>query len=292
MKKEEFLELIKAGLSDCGAEEEQRDALAEYAERAVENLSEDHMEKITALDAHKLALSMFENGETAVDDFISQADETTDAQQDQPSDEEAAFDPDQFFYEFASIEGEPEFVSPVFDDETVAFAGAIDDSDLENDVFINSRKLNRAEKLRGRKSIDKSAKGTPKFWGLFIVTLPVTLPIFALIWAIVGLLYAAVSAVIAVLIAAMVAVVGIGTALALVGLIFGIIKCFSVLPIGLYEVGVAVTIAGVTMLVSVLIYNLAVRFVPKLYSLINRFAGWIWHSIQTLYYFCKKECDK
>ncbi len=291
MKREEFLELLKAGLSDCGAQEEQQHTLAEYAERAVENLNDDQFAQLTAVDAHRLALAMYENGESAADSFFAEKEENIQIGENLLSTDEPVFEPDQFFYEFASIEDEPEFVAPIIDD-TVSGTRTFNTADVENDIYLSSRKLNRAEKLRRRKNIDKSAKGTPLFWTLLILTLPITAPIFAVIWTFIGVLYATVSAVIAVFVALVVAVVGIGTAFVLVGLIYGIIKCFSLLPIGLYEVGLAVAIAGVTMLFSVLIYNVAVRFTPKLYSLIARFAGWIWHSLQTLYYFCKKECDR
>ncbi len=292
MKKEEFLELIKAGLSDCGAEEEQRDALAEYAERALENLSEDRFAQFTAVDAHGLALKMYENGESAADSFFAEKEDSAELQENLLSTDEPVLEPDQFFYEFASIEDEPEFVAPIIDDASVTGTRTFNTADVENDIYLSSRKLKRAEKLRGRRNIDKSAKGTPLFWTLLILTLPITAPVFAAIWGCVGILYAAVSAVIAVLVALVVAIVGIGTALVLVGLIFGIIKCFSILPVGLYEVGLAIAIAGVTMFFSVLIYNVAVRFTPKLYSFISRLSGWIWHSLQVLYYFCKKECDR
>jgi len=284
MKKEEFLELLEAELSKCPVDAEKLTSYLEYSIQAAKDLDDEAFSQCSADTVRDLAVAVSENGEASIDVFFARDEEV--------SLEEGVFEPDQFFYEFASIEDEPELIQPIFDDEVVGGTRTFNTADVENDVYINNRKLNRVDKLRGRKNIDKSAKNTPLFWILFILTLPITIPIFALIWAFIGVLYAAVSAVIAVLVAVVVAVVGIGTALALVGLIFGIIKCFSVLPIGLYEVGLAIVITGITMLVSLLVYNLAVRLVPRLYSLLSRLSGWVWYNIRKFYYFCKKECDR
>ena len=284
MKKEEFLELLGSELSEIGVDAEKVASYLEYASRFVENLDDEAFSQCSPEIVHDLAAAVSENGEGSIDVFFSPEEEL-------PA-EEGVFEPDQFFYEFASIEDEPELIQPILDDDVIGGTRTFNTSDVENDVYINKRKLNRVDKLRGRKNIDKSAKNTPLFWIIFILTLPISISLFALIWGFIGVLYAVVSAVIAALVAVVVAVVGIGTALALVGLIFGIIKCFSILPVGLYEVGLAVVITGITMLVSVLIYNLAVRLIPRLYSVLSRFSGWVWYNIQKFYYFCKKECDR
>ncbi|MBQ3099865.1 MAG: hypothetical protein IJC50_02630 [Clostridia bacterium] len=286
MNKEEFLELLKSALHDYCTEPEKIERLYEYTARAVENVDDKIVSSVTAADVYALAPALSQNGESAVDTFFG-----LNALEDLPADDGSVSEPDQFFYEFASIEDEPVLVDPILDDD-VSGTRTFNTSDVENDVYINNRKLNRVDKLRGRRNIDKSAKNTPLFWILFVLTFPITFPIFAGIWGVIGVLYTAVSVVIAALIAVVVAIVGVGTALALVGLIFGIIKCFSVLPVGLYEIGLAVAVTGVTMLVSVLVYNLAVRLVPKLYSLLSSLGAWVWYNIQKLYYFCKKECDK
>lgn len=297
MKREEFLELLEAGLSDCGVDAERQNVLIEYFSANTESLTDDFFSVYTAIDAHKLADSMSQTGEAAADTFLapkSEEDFPFPVEQipvngANPLDTDTSvFRPDQFFYEFASIEDEPEFVAPVIDDVTLGGTRVFDTEDMNNETHLSERKLKRVDKQRRRKNIDRSAKGTPLFWVLFILTLPITVPIFATIWTLFGIMYVVVTALIVGFVGAMVAVVGIGTALTLVGLIFGIIKCFSQLPIGLFEIGFAVAIAGVTMLVSVLIYNLAVRFIPRLYSLIAHFARFVWDSIVGLYYFCKK----
>ena len=292
MNKKEFLDLLRSALSDYCTDADKVDLLYEYTARIVENVDDNIVSSVGDDDVHALALALSQKGESASDTFFGIDMIEAGEQYGLPDDDGSVSQPDQFFYEFASIEDEPVLVEPIVDDEAIAGTRTFNTSDVENDVYINNRKLNRVDKFRARKNIDKSAKNTPLFWILFVLTFPITFPFFAVVWGVIGALYTAVSAVIAALVAVVVAIVGVGTALALVGLIFGIIKCFSLLPVGLYEIGLAVVIAGVTMFVSVLIYNLAVRLVPKLYSLLSRLGGWVWYNIQKLYYFCKKECDK
>ncbi len=154
----------------------------------------------------------------------------------------------------------------------------------ENEGFENMQKPERVKR--------EKVKGSPLFWALFILTLPITLPILAVITVFFGIIYIAVTLLIVAFSLIMVSVVAGGTALALIGIIYGITQCFGNLPIGLFEIGLGIAIGGVTMLVSVLLYNLAVRFIPRLYKLVNRFAGTVYSKIGDLFYTLKKECGK
>ena len=166
------------------------------------------------------------------------------------------------------------------------------------DLMIDKDGLRRVEDDRPVKRKKKTkterekVKGSPLFWTLFILILPITLPLFLTVCAFFGILYVAVTALIVTFAGAMVAVVACGTALALVGVIYGATQCFKALPIGLFEIGVGIAIGGATMLVSVLLYNVAIRFVPRLYKLVNRFGGWVFGGIGQLYTNLKKECGK
>lgn len=164
----------------------------------------------------------------------------------------------------------------------------IDKDDLRRIGDDIPKKKKKAKPVKEREKV----KGTPLFWTLFILTLPITVPLFLVICAFFGVLYAGVAAVIAALAAVMIVVVACGTALALVGIIYGATQCFKNLPIGLFEIGVGIALGGVTMIVSVLLYNIAIRYVPRLYKLINRFGGWVFNGIGQLYTNIKKECGK
>ena len=78
--------------------------------------------------------------------------------------------------------------------------------------------------------------------------------------------YILISVLITSLVVILVAFAAIGVVGTLAGLIYGIIKLFSVVPEGIYEIGLALVILAVTMAVGIGLYNLAVRIVPILWK--------------------------
>ena len=64
------------------------------------------------------------------------------------------------------------------------------------------------------------------------------------------------------------------------------------MPIGLFEIGLGIVIAGVTMLVSILLYNLAVRLITKLFKPVKLLARFVNDKLIDLYYTIKKECGR
>ncbi len=171
------------------------------------------------------------------------------------------------------------------------------ETNIAPDLMIDKDELRRVDgdapkKKKKIKPEREKVKGSPLFWTLFILTLPITVPLFLAICAVFGVLYVAVTALIIAFTGAMIATVACGTALALVGIIYGATQCFKALPIGLFEIGVGIALGGVTMLVSVLLYNIAVRFIPRLYKVVNRFGAWVFGGIGKLYTNLKKECGK
>ncbi len=170
-----------------------------------------------------------------------------------------------------------------------------DDIPVSPDLMVDKddlRTVDVREPKKHKKQKKEKVKGSPLFWALFILTLPITLPLLIVISALFGILYVTVTALIVTFAAAMIATVACGTALALIGIIYGATQCFKAVPIGLFEIGVGIAVGGVTMLVSVLLYNIAVRFVPKLYKLINRLGAHVFGGIGNLYTNLKKECGK
>lgn len=170
------------------------------------------------------------------------------------------------------------------------------ETNVAPDLMIDKAGLRRVDEAPKKKKKAKpereKVKGSPLFWILFILTLPITLPLLLAVCAVFGVLYVAVTALIVAFSGVMVGVVACGTALALVGIIYGATECFKNLPTGLFEIGVGVAIGGATMLVSVLLYNVAIRFTPRLYKLVNRFGGWVFGGIGQIYTNIKKECGK
>ena len=130
------------------------------------------------------------------------------------------------------------------------------------------------------------------FWVLCAVSLPITLPlalagvaVFAGVW--VGLLGLIIGS-----IALLVCGAAVGTALALVGIIYGISQLFSVVPVGLYELGLGIMIGSVVMFAGILLYNFAIRLVPLIMRLWGRLFRYVCGRIRVLFGFLRKECAK
>ena len=77
-----------------------------------------------------------------------------------------------------------------------------------------------------------------------------------------GAVFAAEAALIAALIVALVAVAAGGAFVSLAGIIYGVVKLPSQHSEGLFEIGLGIAVVGATLFAGVLIYNLALRFMP------------------------------
>ena len=153
--------------------------------------------------------------------------------------------------------------------------------------------FDRLEKGFGGKGKIPRAPLTPLFVVLSIVTLPVTLPIAvtvaALFIASVVFLGVFTLALFILLAAAVVA----GSALCLIGIFYGVTQCVSggaALPAGIYEIGLGVAIGGATMLIGILLYNLAVRVMPLVLRGIVKLFGAFSGLLETLVLIVRKEC--
>jgi len=138
----------------------------------------------------------------------------------------------------------------------------------------------------------ENVPGSPKFWVIFFATLPVSLAVMLLILTVFGVLFAASAVLIVGLIASLIALVGGGTALSLIGIIYGITQTVITLPIGLYEIGMGVTIGGATMLCGILIYNFAVRLLPFLLRKLVSLLAFVFGRLRGLFYRLKRESAK
>lgn len=75
-------------------------------------------------------------------------------------------------------------------------------------------------------------------------------------------------------VAALIAIVGIGCSVALIGIIYGAYKIVTgVVPVGLYEIGLGITVGSVASLIGILMYNIAIRLVPFLMKKLAELVG-------------------
>ncbi len=139
---------------------------------------------------------------------------------------------------------------------------------------------------------DGTTKGMIIFWVGLLITLPITLALAAVIFGAFALVFVGLSALIVGLIAALIAIVAVGAGLSLVGIIFGITQLFSFMAAGIYEIGLGIMVAGAVLFVSVLLYNIAIRLLPWLISLVGNFLGFVCGKLKTLFLNIRRECYK
>lgn len=137
---------------------------------------------------------------------------------------------------------------------------------------------------------DKEAK--KKFWTIFWCVSPLTAILAVIFFAIFGFMYVAVALCIIALVVALIAVISAGAVISLISFIYGIIKLFSVVPEGVYEIGLGFVVMGITMFIGIAIYNIAVRLLPLVFPCIKKLYGYTVIQIKTLYYYLKEECCK
>ena len=101
------------------------------------------------------------------------------------------------------------------------------------------------------------------FWVIFAIAVPI---VAALALVVVGLYVAfwiALALLMIGLIAGLIVFVFGGALIAIIGVIYGIIMLIKgVAPVGLFEIGLGVTVGAVVLFVGILVYNFAVRLIP------------------------------
>lgn len=139
---------------------------------------------------------------------------------------------------------------------------------------------------------DATTRGMLIFWiGLFF-TLPLTIALAAVLFGSFAVLFVGLAALIVALIAVLIVVAACGAGVSLVGIIFGVTQLFTFLAAGIYEIGLGIMVAGAVLFVSILLYNIAIRFLPWLISLLGNFLGWICGKVKNLFYVVRRECYK
>lgn len=84
------------------------------------------------------------------------------------------------------------------------------------------------------------------------------------------------------LIAALAGVAACGAAISVTGIIYGALNITSTLPVGLYEIGFGIIVAGITMLIGILLYNAIVRLMPVLFGLVTDLLKFCFSKVKPL----------
>lgn len=155
-----------------------------------------------------------------------------------------------------------------------------------------SGKEQRSRERDDSEILEVGENGKKIYWIAVICLSPLLLFLNLVYLAFFGLLYAAVAAAIVACVILLVGIVAAGSAVALVGLVYGVIRLFTIPAEGLYEIGLAIIIIGLVMLFGILIYNFALRVLPLLFGQIKRLFLFLTEKVNSLLYYLKKECYK
>lgn len=101
---------------------------------------------------------------------------------------------------------------------------------------------------------------------IVLKNIPALLAVYFAIGLVSFVVYTLIALLITALLCVLVSVTVVGSVGSLAGLIYGVIKLFSIVPEGIFEIGFALVIAGVTLALCICIYNLSVRAAPILWK--------------------------
>lgn len=165
-----------------------------------------------------------------------------------------------------------------------------DDDEKEEKKPVKKAPSRAKPHHRGKREMSDKGKTT------FIVGLVLLLPfIIALVVGVTALFACLYGAIFILTVASCVVLVvgsALGTALSLVAIIYGVIQLYSVMPVGLYEMGLGIVIGGVTLFVCILLYNFVVRLVPYLSKQLFRLYKFLWRQLVRLGGIAKGACEK
>lgn len=118
-----------------------------------------------------------------------------------------------------------------------------------------------------KEKIQYDTNGRMKNEWLYITILVVAIPIVVALVLISSLLYVAFWIALALMMIAcitvLVAFVAVGSIISIVGIVYGVVELIiGNTPVGLFEIGLGVIVGAAVMFVGILIYNIAVRFIP------------------------------
>ena len=141
-------------------------------------------------------------------------------------------------------------------------------------------------------STEPTSKGKAIFWCGLLVTLPVTIAVLAVIFGGFAVIFGGLIVLIAALVLAMIGLIAAGAVCSLVGIIYGVTQLFSFVAAGIYEIGLGITVAGVVLLLSVLIFNLAIRFLPFVIGKAAVFFKFVMRKLKDAFLAVRRECYK
>ena len=105
-----------------------------------------------------------------------------------------------------------------------------------------------------------------------------------------GAVFIALAAVIAALIIAMCAIIAAGVVISLIAIIYGVTQLFTFRAAGIYEIGLGILVGGVTAFAAIILYNIAIRFLPWVMKKVGRLFSFVFDKLRELYVNYRREC--
>lgn len=110
---------------------------------------------------------------------------------------------------------------------------------------------------------EETKKSNWLFYVFAVILVPIVAVIGAILFAIVLTLWLALAVVSTLLIVAVFGISAVGALFSLLGIIYGLIELVGGnIPGAMFEIGLALTVGSIVLFVGIIIYNVAVRFVP------------------------------
>ena len=188
----------------------------------------------------------------------------------------AQSEPDNISEAEPETEPEPEITSeiPVPEELPTDTPNELHSEDSDDEEAITADEVGDADKYDyAPPEVHRmSARSAALTAAITLVSSPLWVIAAALFFVPFGIMFAAEFALIGVFVTMLASGVALGCGAALTGIVYGAIRIFSSLPVGLYEIGFGVIISGVTMMFGILTYNAAVRLMP-----------WVIHKSALLY---------
>ena len=296
--KQRFLDELSAALSERGISDADIAPYLEQFDRFYDRMISDNAQTASVLgDVEGLADNIAAQVSDKYDAINRLAEKTmtVDAVSDADFqvDEDAVSDE----YDQPTAEADAVMLDDGYDDEyedvEEADAPPLIPADMLEDIESEQAGADSAEFSKSVKLPDyvpeEDIPNSKMFWILFALSLPITVPLALAAVGVFAAAWAALGALIVGAIAALAAAVAVGTGLSLIGIIYGAVQMFTSIPVGLYEIGAGIVVAGAVMFIGILLYNFAVRLVPVLIKQVWRLFKYLLGRLRELFDYLRKE---
>lgn len=172
---------------------------------------------------------------------------------------------------------------------------------IESDIVVvfddNDKKKNKSligTLFSSEKSVYADNAHPRLLFGLILLLLaPVGLLIVTAVFGAYVGIFAALAGVIIVVVAAVVIIAGVGSLISVASILYGVTQAISSPRyVGIHEIGFGLLVGGITLFVSIVLYNLALRLVPFLYAKLVQFLKFSYRITKKLFRKSMKGCEK